>query len=201
MSTSTHTENQIEIFPATAERWPDVEAVFGEHGASGGCWCMFWRLDRATFKQLKGAGTKAHLQALTSEGDVPGLLAYDHTCPAGWCSVGPRERYLALEKSRILKRVDDHPVWSIVCFFVTRPYRQKGLLRALLSGAVEYAQSQNARTVEGYPLDLQSSRLAGQTLTGYSGYMGIASVFRSAGFVEVGRASATQLIMRYTIST
>jgi hypothetical protein len=28
--------------------------------------------------------------------------------------------------------------------------------------------------------------------------MGIASIFRSLGFVEAGRASATQLIMRYT---
>ncbi len=43
-----------------------------------------------------------------------------------------------------------------------------------------------------------SHKLAGQTLTGFSGFMGIASVFKQAGFVQVGQASETQLIMRYT---
>ncbi len=38
-----------------------------------------------------------------------------------------------------------------------------------------------------------------ENLTGYSGFTGIFSVFRDAGFVEVGRASETQLIMRYTM--
>ena len=42
--------------------------------------------------------------------------------------------------------------------------------------------------------------MAGKSLTGYSGFTGIASVFREVGFVEVGRASETQLIMRYTIA-
>jgi hypothetical protein len=31
--------------------------------------------------------------------------------------------------------------------------------------------------------------------------MGIASAFQAVGFVEVGRASKTQLIMRYAIET
>ena len=53
--------------------------------------------------------------------------------------------------------------------------------------------------VEGYPIDMQTPLLAGQKLTGYSGFMGIASVYRDAGFVEVDRASETQLIMRLII--
>jgi len=39
--------HQIVVTPATAERWPDLEALFGSSGASAGCWYMFWRLDRA----------------------------------------------------------------------------------------------------------------------------------------------------------
>ena len=46
---------------------------------------------------------------------------------------------------------------------------------------------------------MQNPKLAEQKLTSYAGYMGIASVFREVGFVEVGRASETQLIMRYII--
>jgi GNAT superfamily N-acetyltransferase len=189
----------ITIYPATAERWPDLEALFGQHGAYADCWCMFWRLSRSDFKRMKGAGTQAALREMTLNNAVPGLLAYDEDKAVGWCSVGPRQHFLALENSRILKRLDDLPVWSIVCFFVAKSHRGKGIMNALLRGAVQYAREHNAKIVEGYPIDLQSLKLAGQKLTGCRGYMGIASVFRDAGFIEVGRASETQLIMRHEI--
>ena len=192
-------EKQFEEHPASAERWADLEKVFGEHGAYAGCWCMFWRLNRADFKQIRGDGTKAVLREMTTKGDVPGLLVYDQELAVGWCPKGPRAGYLALENSRILKRIDKQPVWSVVCFFVTKKYRGKGAMVALLRGAVDYARQQGAKIVEAYPIDMQSPKLAGQKLTSYSGYMGIASVFRDVEFVEVGRASETQLIMRYQI--
>jgi len=55
---------------------------------------------------------------------------------------------------------------------------------------VEYAKGQGAKIVEGYPVE------PGKPLSGYSGYTGIASAFRKAGFVEVQRSSGTGLIMR-----
>jgi GNAT superfamily N-acetyltransferase len=125
------------------------------------------------------------------------LLAYVDGTVAGWISLGRREDFAALERSRLLKRIDDRPVWSVVCFFVARPYRRQGIAQALLKGAVDYAASQSAKIIEAYPLDLQAPRLQGARLTGCSGYMGIASVFRSVGFSEADRASETQLIMRY----
>jgi GNAT superfamily N-acetyltransferase len=107
---------------------------------------------------------------------------------------------VALENSRILKRVDDTPVWSIVCFFVDTPFRKKGVMAELLRGAVRYAEQNGAQVIESYPLEMQSDKLAGQKLHGFSGYMGIASVFRAAGFVKVSDASETQVIMRYTVA-
>lgn len=189
----------IDIRPATAERWNDLETVFGERGAYAGCWCMFWRLERAHFKREKGEGTKAELHHLVHTGPPPGLLAYVDGTAAGWCSLGPREGFKALENSRILKRVDSATVWSIACFFVAKPFRGQGLMEALLRGAVDYAAEQGAMIIEGYPLDLDTPQLTGQKLTSYAGYMGIASAYRAVGFVEVGRASETQLIMRYTV--
>jgi GNAT superfamily N-acetyltransferase len=186
----------IEVLPATAERWPNLEALFGPKGASSGCWCTFWRLKRSTFNALDGEGHKAVLRELTLQGQVPGVLAYVAGKAVGWCSLGPRSDYAALEASRMLKRLDDQPVWSIVCFFVAKGYRRQGVMAALLRGAVAYAREQGASVVEGYPLDLQSPRLAGQKLSGCGGYMGIAATFREAGFVEAGRASETRLIMR-----
>ena len=30
----------------TPALWPALEQLFGEHGACGGCWCMFWRIEK-----------------------------------------------------------------------------------------------------------------------------------------------------------
>jgi GNAT superfamily N-acetyltransferase len=188
---------QITVKPATSECWPDIALLFGSNGAYAGCWCMFWRLERARFKQQKGAGNQQTLREMVDAGDVPGVLAYADGQAIGWCSIGPRETFIALESSRALKRVDRLPVWSIACFYVAKPFRQQGVMQALIGGAVQHAQAHGANIVEAYPLDLQTAKLEGQHLTSYAGYMGIASAFRAAGFVEAGRASETQLVMRY----
>jgi GNAT superfamily N-acetyltransferase len=154
---------------------------------------------RVDFHRLSSDERKAALQELADRYKASGFLAYANGQAIGWCSAGPREEFAGLENSRILKRVDDQPVWSIVCYYVAKPARRSGVMRALLRGVIDYAGQHGARIIEGYPIDMQTSKLAGRKLTGYSGFMGIASVFREVGFVEVGRASETQLIMRYTI--
>src|SRR5690606_8140575 len=135
---------------------------------------------------------------MTENNDVAGVLAYVDEKPGGWCSASPRHGYAALGNPRALKRVDDAPGWSAVCFFVAKPCRQKGIMAKLLKRAVAYAEQQRATVVEGYPIDMQCEKLEGQTLGSYAGYMGVAAAFREVGFVEVAHASETQLIMRYT---
>jgi GNAT superfamily N-acetyltransferase len=182
----------LEFHPATAERWPDLEGLFGEHGASDGCWCMWWRLTRSQFARQRGQKNKQALKAIVDSGQVPGLLAYAAGQPIAWCSVGPRETYSALERSRTLGRVDDKPVWSVVCFFVAKPFRRRGLMVPLLKAAVAYAKEHGAKIVEGYPVEPM------ETLSGDSGYTGVVSAFRKAGFVEVLRRSEARPIMRYS---
>ena len=60
---------KIEVVPATAEHWPDLEALFGPRGACSGCWCMHWR-----GHQGSNAANKDALQALVATGQEPGLL-------------------------------------------------------------------------------------------------------------------------------
>ncbi|HUP01215.1 MAG TPA: GNAT family N-acetyltransferase, partial [Gemmatimonadota bacterium] len=114
--------------------------------------------------------------------------------PIGWCAVAPREDYPRLERSRILKPVDEASVWSITCFFIARTHRGQGLSVALLEGAVEHAARQGARIVEGYPIE-PNARQADPFV-----WTGIASAYRAAGFVEVARRSPTRPIMRRSIS-
>lgn len=183
----------LEFHPVTPQRWPDLETLFGEHGASGGCWCMWWRLKRSDFLKQTGEQRKQGLKAIVDSGEAPGLLACADGEPIAWCSLGPRERFTSLERSRTLKRVDDEPVWSIVCFFVAKSFRGKGLMARFLKAAVDYAREHGAKIVEGYPIE------PARPLSGDSGYTGVVSSFRKAGFVEVLRRSERQLIMRYVV--
>lgn len=185
----------LEFHPVTAARWHDLERLFGERGACGGCWCMWWRLTRAQFDAQKGQQNKAALKQLIAAGATPGILAYAQGEPVGWCAVEPRERYSALERSRILKPVDDQSVWSVTCFFIARPFRRKSMTTALLQAAVAYAKGQGAKIIEGYPVEPKTG-----AMPEVYAFTGLAPAFHRAGFVEVLRRSKTRPIMRYIIS-
>ncbi len=186
--------SEWEFHPVTPDRWGDLEALFGPRGACGGCWCMWWRLTRAEFDRQKGEGNRLAMKALVESGRVPGILAYAGGAPVGWCSVAPREEFGALARSRVLRPIDDQPVWSVVCFFIAKAYRRRGLTVALLRAAVDYAAAHGARVVEGYPTESKKADAPAAFL-----YMGTVSAFRKAGFVEVARGSSSRPIMRYTI--
>ena len=184
----------LTFHPLTPDRWPDFERLFGARGATGGCWCMYWRLTRTQFEEQKGELNHRNMQAIVASGDIPGILAYSGDEPVGWCSIAPRAEYSTLERSRILKPVDDQPVWSVVCFFVKRPSRRQGLTVQLLKAAVEYAKSNGAKIVEGYPVEPREGASPDVFV-----WTGLASAFKQAGFVEVLRRSETRPIMRYFI--
>ena len=188
------TLTDLEFHPVTADLWDDFETLFGERGACGGCWCMWWRLKRSDFEKQKGEGNKRAMKKIITSGEVPGLLAYIDGQPVAWCSVAPRAAFPVLDRSRILKRVDDQPVWSIVCFFVARPFRRKGIMLQFLRAVVKHAGEHGAHIVEGYPVEPKKPSTPDLFL-----YHGVASTFRKAGFVEVARRSETRPIMRYFI--
>ncbi len=184
----------LEFYPLTTDQWGDLEKLFGPTGACGGCWCMWWRIGRSQFCDQKGESNKKALKKIVDSGEIPGILAYAEGQPIGWCSVAPREHFPVLERSRILKRVDEKPVWSVVCFFVSKPYRRKGVSLRLLLTAVEYVGKNGGEIVEGYPIDPKRPNYP----DAFS-HTGLVSAFKKAGFIEVLRRSETRPIMRYFI--
>jgi GNAT superfamily N-acetyltransferase len=186
-------KTDLRFYPLTADRWDDLEKLFGPRGC-GGCWCMWWRLKRSEFGRLQGEGNKQAFKLIVDSGDVPGILAYADGQPVAWCAVAPREVYSALERSRTLKRVDDKLVWSVVCFFVVKSFRGKGMTGELLKAAIEYVRKRDGKIVEAYPVEPKKDKIPD-----IHAYTGLASTFRKAGFVEVLRRSETRPIMRYFI--
>jgi GNAT superfamily N-acetyltransferase len=155
---------------------------------------MWWRTKRSQFNQQKGDGNRKALKGIVDSGGIPGILGYAGGVPVGWCSVGPRESYPVLENSRTLKRVDDKPVWSIVCFFVSKQFRRRGVTSKLLRAAIDHVHTFGGKVVEGYPVEPKKGKVPDVFV-----YTGLASAFLKVGFIEVMRRSETRPIMRYVI--
>jgi len=180
--------------PLTADRWDDFESLFGKSGAYGGCWCMYWRITRKEFEQNHGAGNRRAMKDLVGNGVVPGLLAYAGDRAVAWCAIAPRSGLGTLNRSRVLKSIDDEPVWSITCFFIARDYRSIGVTEQLIAAAVEYAGNQGARLIEAYPHAPTDARQAPVTA-----YMGFPSTFERLGFHVCRKASKARWIMRCAV--
>ena len=186
---------ELECHALTPDRWDDFEALLGPHGAAGGCWCMWWRLTHSEFEAGKGEPNRRAMRRIVESGAVPGILAYHRGRPVGWCAVAPREQFPRLERSRILKPVDAQEVWSVVCFFIDKGHRRRGVSAALLRAAADHVRRRGGRIVEGYPVQPKK-----EDVPGLFAYHGVASAFLRAGFREVARRSPTRPIMRLEVS-
>jgi GNAT superfamily N-acetyltransferase len=165
----------LEYHPVTADRRADLAHFSEAHGKFRYCSCMRWRLTSAEYRQSTQDSRIATLDGLAAD-DIPvGVLAYLDGAPVGWVAVAPRASLGALERFKALARVDDQPVWSVSCFFLDRRTRRQGARLGLLNAAVEYAISQGAKIIEGYPVE--PGKLYG--------YMGAPADFRAAGFTDV----------------
>lgn len=185
-------EPLVVVRPLTPETFGDFAQLMGPKGGYGGCWCMLWRLGKTAYDQQRGEANRAAMERLVCSGAPPGVLAYLDGKPVGWASVAPREVFLRLASSRVLKPVDERPVWSVSCLYIARANRRQGLSVALLEAAVNLALAQGAECVEGYPIAPASA-----TYPISYAWTGFHETFLRAGFREVARRSPTRPIMRF----
>ena len=165
-----------------AGRWDDLEQFFESKGAPHYCWCMAWRKMEAT-QRVKGgkAAKKASLKGYVDQQLPVGLLAYHKKEPIAWCSIAPRETYRSLGGD-----MNKEDVWSLVCFFIKRPFRKQGLTTQLIREAIHYAKSKGARYIEAYPVDPDSTTYR---------FMGLVPSFEKAGFKFVKNAGSRRRVM------
>jgi GNAT superfamily N-acetyltransferase len=186
----------IEIVPLTPDRWDDVVALFGEGGDPKTCSCMFWRIRSKdwTFSNPDEVRDGFRRLVAADRDPAPGLLAYAARRAVGWVSVGPRADFARLTNSRVRPPIDEVPVWSIVCFVVSKSVRGQGLTTRLLDAAANYALAHGAPGLEAYPVDTRAARIPAAV-----GYTGLLSTFVAAGFRVVHEIDSAQATVRRVI--
>lgn len=188
----------LEVRPVTADRWKELAALFGPSGAFSHCWCTWWRQTAAGFSHgvaEQGAGNRSLMHQIVEAGTEPGLLAYRDGQPVGWVSVAPRPQYGRILRSRRIgpppEEAADERVWSVVCFWIPRDERGKGVATELLKAAVARARERGASHLEAYPVDTSGGRHPAANL-----FTGTLAMFKRAGFSEVDRPRGAQLVVR-----
>jgi len=155
---------------------------------------MWWRVEsRKVWNKTKGASAKEAFKNLVRSGKAHGVLAFFENEPVGWCSFGPRQDFPLLETVSAYKRDDIANVWSIVCFFIHRKWRRKGLSRGLLKAAVETIRKRGVKIVEAYPVTTTKD---GRKLGASFAWTGPLKIFEELGFKIVQSSSPLKPLVR-----
>lgn len=186
----------VELSP---DMWPSLQSLFGRNGACGGCWCMWWRVERGgkLWDETRGPKAKRMFKKLVTAGGARGILAFDSAVPVGWCAYGPRTEFPRLNRVKAYQRDDQAEVWSINCFYIARSHRGQGVARALLQAAVKACRAHGAKIVEGYPVTTTKD---GRPLAAAFAWTGPQKIFDEEGFEVVQATPPTKPLVRLKLS-
>lgn len=102
----------------TLDRFEDFADVINRNRRANHCWCLSHRLPATEIEQLGGGSRERAMRRLCERDHPPGVVTYRDGEPVGWCNIGPRVEIPRLTRSRLIRPIDDVPVWSIVCLVV-----------------------------------------------------------------------------------
>jgi len=189
--------SQLTFEPLTKANWAGFVYLFGEKGACGNCWCMYYRLKKADFAEGKAnGGNREAMKALVDDNKPTGIIGFYEGQPIAWCAFAPREDYPKLENSRVHKRIDDKKVWSIPCLFIDKNFRRQGITVELMKGVIRYAREKGIEIIEAYPTIPTTEKLPDSFL-----WIGLYKSFERAGFKIVDQTSKNRPMVRYYTTT
>lgn len=182
----------------TLDRFEDFADVVNLNRSSTHCWCVPHRLRAADVRELGDGDREQAMRTLCNRDVPPGVLAYQDDRPVGWCNIGARSDMPKLVHSKLMRPLDEVPVWSIVCLVVRSGHRKQGVTRHLIEGAVRFAAERGAPAVEAYPVDP-----VGRMDTTMA-FVGTRAMFERAGFDVLRQTDAVaskmpRLVMRRTL--
>lgn len=183
---STGARDRVRVVPLTEATWDALSELFREGGDPRWCWCQFQRLRSKDMAKLKVPELRERLHDQARSDQPPGLVAFDGDRAVGWVSLGPRTDYERIVRSRVIPTIDDAPVWSIVCFAVSSSARGRGVGRALLDAAIDYARDHGAPALEAYPVRVGDD----EAIHPGAAFTGTLPMFTSAGFRVVAEQAS-----------
>lgn len=190
---------EIQIVPASADRFDDVEHALTGGGDGGSCWCQWWMLRAKDFDATTNAERRELLRGDLAATPASALIAYADGEAAGWVKVSPRPDQPRLARTRNYQQspepFDDPSVWAITCFVVRREFRGQGIAGRLLDAAIDHARGHGARVIEGYPVDTAVKKSSSNEL-----FHGALSSFTAAGFTEVARPARARPIVSLAVA-
>lgn len=187
--------NQLTFEPLTKSNWNKFVRLFGDRGACGNCWCMYYRLSAPDFREGKMDNrNKDAMKEIVWDNKPAGILGIYEGEAIAWCAFAPREDFMRLEKSRVHKRIDSKKVWSIPCFFIDKNVRRNGVSVELLKGVIKYAETHGIEIIEAYPTIPTQEKLPDSFA-----WIGLYKSFKRAGFEIVDRTSKNRPMVRYFI--
>lgn len=175
---------QLSVREVTAEDGQVIEELFGTNGACGGCWCMYWRLEKGgkLWEEMKGEKNRKTFFELLKSGKVKGCLAFSKNKPVGWCCFGPRADFPRFARVKALKTDWNESTWSVVCFYIPAKFRREGVATRLLEYALVIAKKERVSLVEAYPAPDKWAKKG--TIPGAFAWTGTTSLFTKFGFED-----------------
>lgn len=136
--------------------------AFSDGNIEKGCYCVWhhWtdkhEHERSLMPEAERPSRKRdYAKELIHKGVLNGFVAYNENQIVGFCNSDIKDNYFRLSRqnnpnSWIGTTVNDK-ILSIVCFIVAPNMRRKGIAKALLDYACQYAEYNGYDYVEGYP--------------------------------------------------
>jgi GNAT superfamily N-acetyltransferase len=185
----------VTVEPLTRKNWEKFLDLFGERGACGNCWCMYYRLNKDAFLEGKyDDGNRNAMKEVVFSGQPSGVLALYDGRAIAWCAFAPREDFAKLKKSRVHKPIDDKNVWSVPCTFVHKDFRRQGVSVVLLKGLIAYARKAKINIIEAYPTIPNK-----EPLPDTFAWIGLYKSFERAGFKIVDHTSKHRPMVRFEL--
>lgn len=194
-------EPTLRVRPANEATWADLRTIFGTRGSAARCQCQRYKLaPRESFASTPAEERAGRLREQSDcgnpeSGTTTGLVAYLDDEPVGWCAVEPRAAYGGLVRTNRVPWAGrsedkaDPSVWAVTCVLARAGFRRRGVSRALVRAAVDFARERGASALEGYPITTTNA-------IDEERHVGTWSVFSDAGLVEVGRPAPRRAVMR-----
>lgn len=181
--------SDVRVVSAGAEHEAGLAALFEATGSP--CYCRFWHFTGTNNAWLDKcanatAQNRDELAAALQRGDdeARGVVALAGDALVGWLKVAPVTRMQKVYDRRLYKGLpcfqgDRAGVFVVGCALVHPAHRRRGVVKAMVRGAVEVAPSWGARALEAFP------RRPKEPVSDEELWNGPLSSFTENGFVEV----------------